>query len=289
MNSNQYWIWFSKIKISAISKKKLMNQYKVPNNIWNLKEKELKQVLENFEIKEVLNPKYKQNLDKEWEFVKKYNIQLINYLHKYYPDNLKNIYDMPVVLYAIGNMERLREKSVAIVGTRHCTEYGKNVARELAKNVATNNINIISGLAKGIDSEAHIGANGNTIAVLGSGINVIYPKENINLAKDIIHKGGIILTEYPIGEKPERLNFPNRNRLISGIAEAVIVVEAKERSGSLITADFALEQGKEVYAVPGNITSPTSKGTNQLIYDGATPIINIEDCFSEFLRKLKKV
>ena len=277
MNSNQYWIWFSKIKISAISKKKLMNQYKVPNNIWNLKEKELKQVLENFEIKEVLNPKYKQNLDKEWEFVKKYNIQLINYLHKYYPANLKNIYDMPVVLYAIGNMERLREKSVAIVGTRHCTEYGKNVARELAKNVATNNINIISGLAKGIDSEAHIGANGNTIAVLGSGINVIYPKENINLAKDIIHKGGIILTEYPIGEKPERLNFPNRNRLISGIAEVVIVVEAKERSGSLITADFALEQGKEVYAVPGNITSPTSKGTNQLIYDGATPIININD------------
>lgn len=279
MNSNLYWIWLSKIKISAISKKRLMEKYKVPANIWNLKDKELKEIVSDSEAKEVLNPKYRQNLEGEWEFIKKYNIQIVNYLHKYYPENLRNIYDMPVVFYAIGNLERLREKSVAIVGTRQCSEYGINVARELAKNIAGNNVNVVSGLATGIDAEAHIGAGGNTIAVLGSGINVIYPKENIALAKEIVRKGGLIMTEYPINEKPERLNFPNRNRLISGLSEAVIVVEAGERSGSLITADFAMEQGKEVYAVPGNITSPTSVGTNQLIYDGAVPIISTKDLF----------
>ena len=278
MNSNLYWIWLSKIKISAISKKRLMEKYKVPANIWNLKEIELNEIVSSSEVKEVLNPKYRQNLEGEWEFIKKYNIQIVNYLHKYYPENLKNIYDMPVVFYAIGNLERLRKKSVAIVGARQCSEYGRHVARELAKNIAGNNVNVVSGLAIGIDSEAHIGAGGNTIAVLGSGINVIYPNDNIGLAKDIIRKGGVIISEYPIGEKPERLNFPNRNRLISGLAEAVIVVEAGERSGSLITADFALEQGKEVYAVPGNITSTTSAGTNQLIYDGAVPIVSLK-CF----------
>ncbi len=278
MNSNLYWIWLSKIKISAISKKRLMEKYKVPANIWNLKEIELNEIVSSSEVKEVLNPKYRQNLEGEWEFIKKYNIQIVNYLHKYYPENLKNIYDMPVVFYAIGNLERLREKSVAIVGARQCSEYGRRVARELAKNIAGNNVNVVSGLAIGIDSEAHIGAGRNTIAVLGSGINVIYPNENIGLAKDIVRKGGLIISEYPIGEKPERLNFPNRNRLISGLAEAVIVVEAGERSGSLITADFALEQGKEVYAVPGNITSTTSAGTNQLIYDGAVPIVSLK-CF----------
>ena len=276
MNSNLYWIWLSKIKISAISKKRLMEKYKVPANIWNLKEIELNEIVSSSEVKEVLNPKYRQNLEGEWEFIKKYNMQIVNYLHKYYPENLKNIYDMPVVFYAIGNLERLREKSVAIVGARQCSEYGRHVARELAKNIAGNNVNVVSGLAIGIDSEAHIGAGRNTIAVLGSGINVIYPNENIGLAKDIVRKGGLIISEYPIGEKPERLNFPNRNRLISGLAEAVIVVEAGERSGSLITADFALEQGKEVYAVPGNITSPTSVGTNQLICDGAVPVVSLK-------------
>lgn len=281
MNSNLYWIWLSKIKISAISKKRLMEKYKVPANIWNLKEKELKEILDSSEVKEVLNPKYRQNLEGEWEFIKKYNIQIVNYLHKYYSENLKNIYDMPVVFYAIGNLERLREMSVAIVGARQCSEYGRYVARDLAKNIAGNGVNVVSGLAMGIDAEAHIGAGGNTIAVLGSGINVIYPKENIGLAKEIIRKGGLIMTEYAVGERPERLNFPNRNRLISGLSEAVIVVEAGERSGSLITADFAIEQGKDVYAVPGNVTSPTSVGVNQLIYDGAVPIVDLKDFFNK--------
>ena len=279
MNTNLYWIWISKIKISAISKKRLMEKYRVPANVWNLKEKELNEILDSSEVKEVLNPKYRQNLEGEWEFIKKYNIQIVNYLHKYYPENLRNIYDMPVVFYAIGNLERLRERSVAIVGARQCSEYGRYVARELAKDIVGNGVNVVSGLAMGIDAEAHMGAGGNTVAVLGSGINVVYPKDNVGLAKEIVRKGGVIMTEYPIGEKPERLNFPNRNRLISGLAEAVIVVEAGERSGSLITADFALEQGKEVYAVPGNITSPTSVGTNQLIYDGAVPIVDLKDFF----------
>lgn len=275
MNADIYWIWLSKVKISVKLKNILINKYKTPKKIWNLKENDLEKILSKNEIVEILNPKYKQNLDKELEFINKYKIKIINYLHEYYPDNLKNIYDKPIILYAIGNMERLKEKSIAIVGTRNCTKYGKMVAKEISKTISSQNVNIISGLAKGIDGEAHKWANGKTIAVLGSGINVLYPKENLGLAKSIIHNGGLIITEYPIDEKPEKLNFPNRNRIISGIAEAVVVIEARKRSGSLITADFAIEQGKDVYAIPGNITSVNSQGTNALIYEGAIPLYDI--------------
>lgn len=197
-----------------------------------------------------------------------------------YPNILKRIYDPPKKLYVMGNEELLKINSIAIVGSRDNTEYGKEAAKYFAYNVAKQNICIVSGLARGIDSFAHIGAlqaKGKTIAVVGNGLDIVYPKENAKLVQKIIKLGGAIISEYPIGSKPERFHFPARNRIISGLSNGVLVIEAKEKSGSLITADFAIEQGKEVFAVPGNINSLNSVGTNNLIKDGAIPVSNYKD------------
>ena len=203
-----------------------------------------------------------------------------------YPKQLKNIYNPPLKLYVLGNKEILKQKGVAIVGSRKATEYGKKVALQVSVKLSESGINIISGLALGIDTCAHLGAiqekcKGKTIAVLGGGLDEIYPRQNIMLAKQIIKSGGCIVSEYPIGTKPERLNFPQRNRIISGLSKGVLVVEASEKSGALITADYALEQGREVFAVPGNILSYTSIGTNNLIKQGAKLVTNYIDILEE--------
>lgn len=171
-----------------------------------------------------------------------------------------------------------------MVGCRDCTEYGKKVSMEFSYKLAKEGICIISGLAKGIDSYSHIGcmkAKGKTIAVLGNGLDQIYPKENILLHNEIIKTGGLILSEYVIGTKPDKLNFPARNRIISGLSNGVIVVEAKDKSGTLITVDFALEQGKNIFVVPGNITSKNSFGTNELIKQGAKCSTCVEDVLED--------
>lgn len=203
-----------------------------------------------------------------------------------YPELLKGIYDPPLKLYVLGNKKILKQLNIAIVGSRTATEYGKKIAYQISKDLSNNGINIISGLAIGIDSYAHLGALqsnsiGKTIAVLGSGLDEMYPKQNIELAKQIIKQGGCIITEYPLGTKPEKMHFPQRNRIISGLSKGVLVVEASEKSGSLITADFALEQGREVFAVPGNILNSTSAGTNNLIKQGAKLVTTYEDILVE--------
>lgn len=212
-------------------------------------------------------------------------IEEIDISSKKYPKQLKEIYNPPQKIYALGNIEILNNIGIAIVGARKATEYGKKVALKLSEDLSKNKIVIISGLAKGIDSYAHIGTlnvqNGKTIAVLGSGIKEIYPKENIELARKIIKKGGCIISEYFPNEKPNKINFPKRNRIISGLSKGVIVVEASEKSGALITADFALEQGREVFTVPGSIYSNTSVGTNKLIQQGAKLVTNYEDVLNE--------
>ena len=211
-----------------------------------------------------------------------------------YPEELRNIYDPPLKLYVLGNKELLKQKNIAIVGTRSATDYGKMVALKISKELSEYGINIISGLAVGIDEYAHLGnlqiqkvvaesVIGKTIAVLGSGIDNIYPKENTEIARKIVQTGGCIVSEYPCGTKPDKLHFPQRNRVISGLSSGVLVVEAKERSGSLITADFALEQGKEVFAVPGNILNSTSDGTNNLIKHGAKLVTSFIDIIEEIM------
>lgn len=226
--------------------------------------------------------------------MQKNNIDILNIRDKQYPKMLKEIYDPPISLYIIGNKKILNNVSIAIVGCREATEYGKKSAKYFAYNLSKNGINIVSGLAKGIDSYSHIGTlqnEGKTIAVIGNGLDMIYPSENIWIAKKIIKTGGAIISEYPLGTKPEKMNFPARNRIISGMSKGIIVVEAKEKSGTLITVDFALEQGRDVYVVPGNINSINSIGTNELIKQGAKMVttydeIEVQQAIQSFTSKM---
>ena len=231
-------------------------------------------------VENILKSKDEDYLKKYILYMQKHNIDIININDENYPKILKEIYDPPISLYIKGNKNILNNTSVAIIGCRQASQYGIKVAKYFGYNLAKNEVNVVSGLAKGIDSYAHIGsicANGKTIAVIGNGIDTIYPKENINIANKILEKGGTIISEYPLGTKPEKMNFPARNRIISGISKSVIVVEAKEKSGTLLTVDFALEQGRDVYVVPGNINSINSIGTNELLKQGAKIITCYKD------------
>ena len=211
----------------------------------------------------------------------KYKVIKINMNSKYYPKRLRNIDDAPKELYCLGNLELLNYKNnIAMIGSRNCSSYGERAAKDFAYNLAKEDICIVSGLAKGIDSFSHIGAlnaKGKTIAVLGSGLDNIYPKENIKLVEEIINNNGLVISEYPLGTKPLKYHFPARNRIISGLSDSVLVVEARKNSGTNITVDFALEQGKDVFVIPGNIYSKTSDGTNFLITEGAIPVMSYKD------------
>ncbi|MBO5348248.1 MAG: DNA-processing protein DprA [Clostridia bacterium] len=212
--------------------------------------------------------------------MEKNKIEIINYKDNRYPQKLNYINNKPIVLYMKGNMSNINNESVAVVGSRNCTIYGKKNADFFSYELAKRNVNVVSGLAKGIDAVAHsscIRAKGKTIAVIGNGLDNIYPKENLKLAEKILENNGLIISEYVIGTKPEKENFPKRNRIISGISDAVIVVEASNKSGALITANYGIDQGKEVWAIPGNIYSYNSIGTNNLIKDGTNVLTSISD------------
>lgn len=282
-NELKYWIWFSRLnEISNFKKQKLIEIYKFPEVLWNKNNTELKNLkyLNKNEIDVILDKTRRENLGKYVDYMKKNNINLITIFDEKYPHKLKNMYDKPLYLYTKGNEELLNCSSIAIVGSRKSSDYGENVTKNLAYNLAKNNICIVSGLAKGIDKCAHIGTLagfGNTIAVLANGLDIVYPLENKALAEMIVERGGLIVSEYIIGTKPNKMFFPERNRIISGLSDGVIVVEASEKSGALITADFAIEQGKEVFAVPGNINSMNSTGTNNLIKEGASILTSYKD------------
>lgn len=223
------------------------------------------------------------------EWAEKRGFEIITIANPEYPAALRNIYDPPPFLFVAGFLNPLDEAAISIVGSRNATEYGKNIASKLAGELSHNGITIVSGMALGIDSAAHQGALGNggqTIAVLGSGIDVIYPPENKNLYHQISENGAVI-SEFTPGTKPEPMYFPRRNRVISGLSQAVVVVEAGYKSGALLTADLALSQGRKLFAVPGNLSSKMSYGTNELIKTGAVLLSSIEDIFS-VLPHLKK-
>ncbi|KAB3531602.1 DNA-protecting protein DprA [Alkaliphilus serpentinus] len=202
-----------------------------------------------------------------------------------YPEKLKRIYDPPQVIYIKGRSE-LNLPTIAIVGSRKATAYGRWAAYNLARELSQWGISIVSGLASGIDSEGHRGAleeKGYTIGVLGFGIDQCYPASNRGLLEEI-HEKGCIISEYPPGRQPQKYYFPARNRIISGLSDGVLVIEAAEKSGALITVDFALDQGKDIYALPGNINSGQSKGTNRLIRDGAKIVLEAEDIIQDLTR-----
>ena len=229
------------------------------------------------------------NLDKELDYMEKNNIKMTDYFSEDYPVQLKNIEYPPLVLFIKGEFKET-ELPIAVVGTRYPSGYGESVVKYLVTYLIKSGFSIISGMARGIDALAHretIKNNGYTIAVLGSGIDVIYPEENKKIYKEITQKGCII-SEFPLGTKPNRYNFPRRNRIIAGLAKGSVIVEADIKSGSLITARITEEQSKPVFAVPGEIFSKRSKGTNKLIYQGSIAVNDIDAILSYFYLELKK-
>lgn len=226
----------------------------------------------------------------ELEQLKKCHVNIITYQDDLYPQKLLNIYDHPPYIYAMGNLKQ-DDINLAIVGSRAASIYGKYTTEKISRELALKGLTVVSGMARGIDSAAHRGAitaHGRTIAVLGSGLDVIYPPENKKLFQDITQNGAVI-SEFPLGTPPRSSNFPARNRIISGMSYGVVIVEAGEKSGSLITARLASEQGREVFAVPGSIDSAGSRGTNKLIKQGAKLIENIDDILEEILPQIENV
>ena len=212
------------------------------------------------------------------------NVQITTILDDDYPKKLKNIINPPSILYCKGDISCLNDLSIGIVGSRKATDYGKICADKFSRELSALGITIISGLANGIDTIAHksaIKANGKTIGVIGCGINIIYPLKNRELYREIENTGGAVITEYPFDMEPMSSNFPSRNRIISGLSAGILVVEAQEKSGTLITVSHAAEQGKEVFSIPGNINSIFSIGTNKLIKDGAKLVMNVDDIIEE--------
>lgn len=277
-----YWLWFSSIEgIGSIKKQKLLEVYKTPEKIYKLSKKEILKIdgIGEKLWNNIILSKDVQKIDAIDKYMKAHNVYQVNIIGSNYPEELKRIYDPPITLFYIGNIDLLKNKSIAIVGSRNATTYGKECAYKIADELSKEKYTIVSGLASGIDGYAHRGAVNNpmsTIAVIGSGLDYTYPIENYNLYVQIAKKG-LILSEYILGTKPLAGNFPARNRIISGLSNGVIVVEAAKKSGSLITVDFALEQGKNIYAVPGNIDSSRSFATNELIKEGAIPYTGIND------------
>lgn len=214
------------------------------------------------------------------------NIELVPLPSDKYPTLLKEIPDPPAILYVLGEKVWLNGNFISVVGTRKPTRYGITATRRIVSRLVENGIGVVSGFAYGIDTVAHteaLNGGGYTIGVLGTGVDVVYPKVNKALRRDIIEsKRGCFISEFPIGDKPESWHFPRRNRIISGLTQITLVVEASLKSGAMITAGYALEQGREVFAVPGNIDSENSQGTNQLIKEGAKLIASGDDILEEF-------
>lgn len=284
MRSNREEIfWLSQIPgITASRIKMLLSQYHSIEELANISKKEVRE--ENgFTKKGIVcwhqAIDHKQQIISKLEYLERKSIYFTTFEEENYPELLKNIYDMPYWLYYKGKLPRADIASVAIVGSRTCSAYGKQVAQWMGAEMAKEGIQTISGMAAGIDTAGHIGTldyGGNTWAVLGGGVDICYPQNNIELYMQIQEKGGIISESSP-GTPSLPYLFPIRNRIISALSDAVVVVEARKRSGSLITAELALEQGREVFAVPGKFGDSLSEGCNKLIQDGAFIVTEVED------------
>jgi DNA processing protein len=284
-------------KIGSQTILKLLDFFGDLEKIWQLGQIDFARIgLKEEQISAIKEVKEKVDPDDEMEKLKKSKIEVLTIKDKNYPGLLRELADPPAILYYKGKLPKKNDFLVSIVGSRACTSYGRQVAEELAYNLAKEGITIVSGLALGIDSIAHkaaLQAKGKTIAVLGCGLDIIYPYTHKRLAEEIIKKDGAIISEFSLGTPPLKPNFPMRNRIISGISKATIVVEAALKSGALITAKSALEQNREVFAVPGSIFNPNSEGCNNLIKMGAYPVTSYEDILSELgikskIAKIKK-
>lgn len=289
MENNRKKSWIALNMIPAIGRvrcHRLLQRLEAPENILSASVKELEgEGISDHLAEEIVQARAKLNLDRELSLIEKYRVKIITLDDEDFPFNLRNTAYPPPVVYVRGEILPQDRISLAIVGSRRATPYGKMVAETLSRELAKCGFTIISGMARGIDTMAHQGAlavKGRTLAVLGCGVDRVYPLENIRLRDQIITEGAVI-SEFPMSTPPLRQNFPIRNATISGLSLGVVVVEAAEDSGALITAHHALEQGREVFAVPGNITATTSHGTHSLIKQGAKLIEGINDILEELI------
>ena len=281
MDKKVFWIGFDRIRgIGSVRTNKLLEYFGDLETAWNATAADLIDAgLPKKIVKDFHSIKREINLSEEWDKIRKLGIKVLIQTDEDYPDQLNSIRNAPPVLYIKGAFSPDDQYAVAVVGTRKRTSYGKQAAAELGSFLAANGVTVISGMARGIDTIAHqacLDGGGRTIAVFGCGLDIIYPPENRDLAEEIIQNGALVSEYYP-GTKPDAINFPPRNRIISGLARAVVVVEADEKSGALITAKFAVDQARDVFAIPGSIYAPRSRGTNRLISDGAIPLINFQE------------
>ena len=292
MSDPKFWIALSDVPdIGPVTARKLLAIYRKPEAVFKAPYKELANIrgIGPAKAKNIKGYSEWGKIDAQLKKLDANGIKTVSFSNKDYPEMLKNIEDAPIVLYIKGIIQKEDRYAVAIVGSRKYSSYGKLAAEKLSSELSSMGFTIVSGMARGIDTLAHtaaINSGGRSIAVLGSGIDVPYPPENRGLMEKLA-ASGCVISEFPPGTLPERENFPKRNRIISGLSLGVLVVEATADSGSLITASCALEQGKEVFAVPGNINSVNSKGTNDLIKKGAKLVQSAEDVIEELAPILK--
>lgn len=286
MEDNIHWIALHLVEGIGITRfRKLVEYFGSPEKVFAAERSDLLHV-------EGINSKIassirmfsiEKKLENELRLIAKHSVKVITINDESYPPSLKYIHDPPQILYVKGTLTKEDVMAIAVVGTRHATEYGADVSDRLSRKLVQNNITVVSGLARGIDTCAHKAAlaeKGRTIAVLGNGISVAYPREN-RLLMDLIPSSGALISEYSMSEGPQAHNFPMRNRIISGLSLGTVVIEAAIRSGALITAECALEEGREVFAVPGNIFSKYSQGSHSLIKQGAKLLESFDDIIDE--------
>jgi DNA processing protein len=281
----KYWVGFSRLpRIGRVKLSRLENQFDSMEAAWRAGPAELSRSgLDKGTVNAIVDGRPKISPDEEMEKLERQGVKVFTFHDEGYPARLREIYDYPPIIYVRGSLLPQDEWCLAVVGTRKSTVYGRQAAEEIVADLARNKITIVSGLARGIDSVAHrsaLEAGGRTIAVFGCGLDIVYPAENASLAQAIAENGALI-SEFPLGTEPRRENFPLRNRIMSGLSLGVLVVEAGEGSGALITAQRAEEQNREVFAVPGNILAPNSWGTNRLIQDGAKLVRDYTDILEE--------
>lgn len=284
---NQIWIWFELLKIPEKYKRYLCENIDITKIYFKEKLMEIKDIqidelnskIINKYLNEFLNEKYKEKAEEINNILIKENINIINVNDINYPNCLKTLYDYPIIFFTKGNINLLRSRKIGIVGARNVTLYGEKATSIISSKIYEKGYTVVSGLAKGVDKAAHVNSLKRTIAVLGTGHlkKVFYPKENIEVYKNILKNDGLVISEFLPYQNGNKYTFPRRNRIIAALSESLIVTEAKIKSGSLITADFALELGKDIYTIPGDIFSKNYDGNNNLIKDGAIPITNIDD------------
>jgi len=281
MSDLRYWIGFNRVMgIGPAKLRALLDHFGDLETAWHANSTDLREAgLDRRALEYLLAARAAMDLDAEVARVTRLGAQVVTWDDADYPPQLKSIAAPPPLLYVKGSFASADQWAMAVVGTRRATAYGREVTRSLVSGLARNGVTIVSGLARGIDAAAHqasLDAGGRTIAVLGHGIDDIYPPEHRKLADRIVEHGALV-TDYPVGTPPEGNNFPPRNRIISGLSLGVLVVEGEETSGAGITASFAMEQGREVFAVPGNILQRSSRLPNKLIQEGAIPVLKVDD------------